>query len=111
MYNPDFDLGVDADFFDFLHSGGDGHRGVKDKEENAEQLQATPSAKRLKLSLSKRKIDRTLTDTTNSNASGSRFAKPVNSLECEKAAQGVANPQQYLVQHSVGCPYFQCMGS
>ena len=87
VYNPDFDLGVDADYFDFLHSGGDGHQ-----EENAEQLpvpQTTSSAKRLKLSLSKSKSVRTLTDATNSNASGSRFGKPVSSPEREKAAQGV----------------------
>ena len=111
-YNPDFDLGVDADFLSELTSANvddDGRVSTEQGQQNAapEPSPAAQSAnasgenpsKRLKLSLSRAKqrdeVRLAITpmrDLTNCNGgveSSSRFAKPISSPEREKAAHGV----------------------
>ena len=108
VYNPDFDLGVDADFLPeavLTSTSKDESIVVEQLQENTELPSAAEStnagenpSKRLKLSLSREKSRTKLgsasapgpmQDLTNAHAGSSRFAKPVTSPEREKAAQGV----------------------
>ena len=104
-YNPDFDLGVDADFLSTLTSAAvdnDGKVFVEQGQANIEPLSAAQSvanasnenpSKHLKLSLSRAKPCeevrppmRVLMNNDDAGSSG-RFTKPISSPEHKKAAQ------------------------